>query len=182
MLKKIVIGLGVLILLLVGVAFVLPSNAKVERTIEIEGSPEAVFAIVNDFQRFNDWSPWALRDPNAKFSVEGPAGVGQKMSWDSEQDDVGSGTNTITKSESPKLLETALDFGDMGQAKSHFIIEPKDGKCSVTWGFETDLGMNPMMRYMGLMMDSWVGADYDLGLKQLKALVEKGETQSAAKG
>ena len=36
------------------------------------------------------------------------------------------------------------------------------------------MGMNPMGRWMGLMMDGMVGADYDQGLANLKALVEAG--------
>ena len=42
----------------------------------------------------------------------------------------------------------------------------------MTWGFESDLGMNPMARWMGLMMDSLVGGDYEQGLANLKDLVE----------
>jgi hypothetical protein len=34
------------------------------------------------------------------------------------------------------------------------------------------MGMNPVGRYMGLMMDRWVGGDYERGLLQLKAQVE----------
>jgi len=32
--------------------------------------------------------------------------------------------------------------------------------------------MNPMGRWMGLMMDGWVGPDYETGLSNLKSLVE----------
>ena len=34
-------------------------------------------------------------------------------------------------------------------------------------------GNNPMMRWMGLMFDKWVGADYETGLASLKELAEK---------
>jgi len=44
----------------------------------------------------------------------------------------------------------------------------------VKWGFATDMGMNPIARWMGLMMDRWVGADYQKGLARLKDLVEAG--------
>jgi hypothetical protein len=36
------------------------------------------------------------------------------------------------------------------------------------------MGVNPVGRWMGLMMDRWVGADYERGLANLKALVEGG--------
>ena len=58
------------------------------------------------------------------------------------------------------------------RAVANFELVESDGKTAVTWGFETDLGSNPMARWMGLMMDSWVGGDYEAGLSNLKALVE----------
>ncbi|MCX8952648.1 hypothetical protein OU790_04290 [Ruegeria sp. NA] len=38
--------------------------------------------------------------------------------------------------------------------------------------FESDLGLNPMSRWMELMMDKWVGGDYERGLNNLKVLIE----------
>eukprot|EP01023_Acetabularia_acetabulum_P038207 TRINITY_DN36513_c1_g1_i1.p2 TRINITY_DN36513_c1_g1~~TRINITY_DN36513_c1_g1_i1.p2 ORF type:complete len:157 (-),score=35.49 TRINITY_DN36513_c1_g1_i1:16-486(-) len=35
------------------------------------------------------------------------------------------------------------------------------------------MGSGPMGRWMGLMMDRWVGADYEQGLQNLKAVVEQ---------
>ena len=34
------------------------------------------------------------------------------------------------------------------------------------------MGARPAGRWLGLMMDNWVGADYERGLSNLKALVE----------
>ena len=42
----------------------------------------------------------------------------------------------------------------------------------MTWGLEADMGNAPVGRYMGLMMDRWVGGDFEAGLARLKALVE----------
>src|SRR5690606_16939708 len=42
----------------------------------------------------------------------------------------------------------------------------------VTWSMQADMGNNPIGRWMGLMMDSIVGADYETGLASLKKLVE----------
>jgi len=40
------------------------------------------------------------------------------------------------------------------------------------WNFRTDLGMNPIARWMGLGMEGWVGGDYEKGLATLKAQIE----------
>lgn len=170
--KKILIGFLVLIALLVGVAYLLPSQAHVDRSTVIDASPSQVFAHVSDLNQFNAWSPWFERDPNGEYKVEGPAGKGQRLSWKSDKDDVGSGTQTIVAIETDKSVKMDLDFGEMGVAHAYLTLEPADGKTKVTWGFDSDLGMNPISRYFGLMMDKWVGADYEKGLAKLKTLVE----------
>jgi len=62
----------------------------------------------------------------------------------------------------------------MGTAKAAFILEGSGGSTEVTWTLVSDMGTNPVGRSMGLMMDRWVGADYEAGLENLKALVESG--------
>lgn len=94
------------------------------------------------------------------------------MSWTGKSD-VGVGTQIVTAVEPNKRVETSLDFGEQGKAKALFILEGKDGKATVLWGFDTDMGNNPIGRWMGLFMDSMVSSDYEEGLSSLKALVEK---------
>ena len=113
-LKKFAVGLLGAVLLFVVVAFFLPREVAVSREALINAPPEKVFAYVNDLKKFNEWSPWATRDPNMKQTYSGPAsGVGQKVAWQSDHDQVGSGTQEIVASDPNKSVKTALDFGDM---------------------------------------------------------------------
>jgi len=172
MLRNVIVGLGILILVIVGGSYLLPGSVHVERTVAIYAPAEAIFPYINDYRRFNEWSPWADRDPDAVYEFSGPsAGVGARMSW-SGNDQVGVGVQEITASEFPSHLETSLDFGGQGVAIAFFDLEPSEGGTNVTWGFDTDMGMNPIARYMGLMMDSWVGGAYEEGLMKLRDLVE----------
>lgn len=175
MLKKILIGLLSLIVLLVAVSFLLPRDVHVERSIVIDATPTAIWPHVSDFDKANAWSPWAEHDPNTKYTFEGQPGErGHKSSWVSEHDNVGTGSQTIVEAEPGEFMKTALDFGAQGTAEAFFKFASKDGKTEVTWGFDSDMGMNPIGRYMGLMMEDWIGPDYEKGLSNLKALVEKG--------
>lgn len=179
MLRNIFIGLVVLVLAIVGGAFLLPQKAHVERSAVMAATPEEVFSIVNDLSRFNEWSPWAKKDPAAKYTMDGPpSGVGAKMSWTSQA--LENGSQEIIESTPFSSVKTKLDFGDQGAAYGSFTFAPAEGGTKVTWGFDSDLGMNPVMRYMGLMFDSWVGKDYEEGLANLKALVEKGAKAATA--
>lgn len=165
-------GIVVLVLVLAGVAFVLPREVTVTRSAEIAAPPSKVFAELDSLQDFATWSPWQADDLENTFS--GPeSGVGNKMEWTSK--DLGTGTQEITAIEQDARVETALDFGDMGTAKAAFILEPAGEGTAIEWQFVGDMGMNPIGRWMGLMMDTWVGGDYERGLANLKAKVETGE-------
>ena len=74
MLKKIVIVVVVLLLLLVGVASTKPDSFAVERSTVIKAPPEKVFALINDFHHWDQWSPWAKLDTTTmKVTYTGPA-------------------------------------------------------------------------------------------------------------
>lgn len=173
MVKKILMALVGLVAVLVVVGLILPASTHVERETTIAASPEQVFGMVNDFQNFNRWSPWAERDPKTKYTFEGPSsGVGAKMSWASDHPNVGSGSQEIIESKPHTLVRTALDFGDQGQAVAFFKIEPAGEGTKVTWGFDTDAGYNLIGRYFGLILDGMLGPDYERGLANLKRVTE----------
>ena len=174
-LKRILAALVVIVVALVAVAYVLPRETQVQRSITIDAPPSRVFPHVNAMQATEAWSPWLDRDPDVQLTYEGPdSGVGNRLIWTSEHPQVGNGTQEITLSTPDERVETALDFGALGTADAWFALQPAGDGTQVTWGFTTDAGMNPMSRWMGLMMDRWVGADYEKGLAKLKAVVEAG--------
>src|SRR5262249_31498349 len=63
MFKKIVLWFIAIIvigiLVLVGVVAMQPTDFKIERKATIAAPPAEVFAQVNDFRKWDDWSPWA---------------------------------------------------------------------------------------------------------------------------
>jgi uncharacterized protein YndB with AHSA1/START domain len=173
-LKRFILLVLLVVLALIGIGYVLPDKTHVERDIVIEAPPEAVFLYVNNFRKFNEWSPWAAKDPGMTMTFDGPeSGVGARIAWESETPEVGSGSNLITESRPPNRMTSRLDFGEHGTATAYFDIKAVDAGSHVTWGFDTDLGTNLIWRYVGLMMNRWVGADYEQGLQNLKILVEK---------
>ncbi len=172
-LRNILIGLVVLIAALAAGAYLLPRNVIVEREITIDAAPEDVFPHINSLQAFSEWSPWSDRDPDMTVSYSGPeTGVGNVMEWQSDQPDVGNGRQEIVAVSENEEVRTTLDFGAMGTAEAWWILADANGGTTVTWGLDADMGNNPMGRWMGLMMDGLVGADYDTGLANLKTLIE----------
>jgi effector-binding domain-containing protein len=153
---------------------VLPQNVHVERSTVIGAPPENIFAVVNDLTRSKEWGAWYKREPNMQLTLEGPPqGVGAKISWKSETQ--GNGSQEIIESQPFSHVKTKLDFDGAGAATATFALSPTEGGTKVVWSMDTDVGMNPVMRYMGLMFDTWIGKDYEEGLANLKKLVEDSE-------
>jgi hypothetical protein len=168
--KLAVLILLALVVVVVGIGAILPKDFAVERSIEINASPEAVFDEVNSLRKWDAWSPWIARDPSIQNTYSGPeSGVGATVIWTSEES--GDGKQTITLSERPTRIETTLDFGDMGQPNATWTFEPSGEGVHVTWGLAgTTTGV--LGGYFARMMDDWVGADYEDGLARLKKVAE----------
>ena len=82
MFKKIFIGLVALIAILGVVVAMQPPEFRVSRATTIQAPAEKVFAEVNDFHRWEHWSPWAKLDPNMTTTYGGPpSGVGSVYEW-----------------------------------------------------------------------------------------------------
>ncbi len=166
-------GLVGLVALLAAASYLLPRTVTVARSVEIAAPPDAVFPHIDNLQTFAEWSPWRDLDADMVQTFEGPErGIGNRMTWSSDDPDVGYGSQEIVGLEENARIETALNFGDMGTSKAAFTLTPASGGTEVTWQLDADMGHNPIGRYMGLMMDTWVGADYEKGLANLKARVE----------
>lgn len=174
MLKKIIIGL----LLIVGVFLIVvalqPSDLRVTRSADFNAPAETVFAQVNDFHKWDAWSPWAKLDPNAKNTFEGPpSGVGAIMAWAGNKD-VGEGRMTITESRANELIRIRLEFLKPFPADNiaEFTFKPEAGKTTVTWTMSGT--KNFMFKAFGLFVDcdQMIGGDFEKGLAQMKSVVE----------
>ena len=158
---------------LVVVAFFLPREPEVSRSVDIAAPPSLIFPIASDLRRFREWSPWLELDPATTYTFTGPTeGVGQTMTWASKDPTVGSGSMAVTLLEPGNLVEMSLAFGRQANARSWIHLTPNGGTTRVTWGFATDTGFNPVARYLGLVLDRAIGPDYERGLARLKAAAE----------
>lgn len=171
-LLKFLLGLVVLLgLVLVVGGFLLPRQTHVERSIVIDRPAAEVYAVVNSYRRFREWSPWSEQDPQAKYEFTGPdAGVGARMTW-AGNERVGTGSQEIIASEPDRKVVNALDFGG-NKGTGTFTLTPEGEGTRVVWGFDADHGNDPLSRWFGLLFDKMIGPDYERGLGRLKRVVE----------
>ena len=71
MLKKIVLVVLILVVCLLGYAATRPNTYTVQRSRTMKAPPEKVFALIDDFHAWGQWSPWEHLDPNMKRSYSG---------------------------------------------------------------------------------------------------------------
>jgi carbon monoxide dehydrogenase subunit G len=172
-LKKVVFAILVLPILIILAAFFLPSRYKVERSLLIQAKPDAIFPLLNDLKRWPEWTAWnSQREPSLVYAYPGPvsAGVGAVQSWTAQS---GNGSIKLTAADPLQGVAYELNFNE-GRFISTGRIQllPADQGTRVVWTNEGDLGSNPVGRYLGLLMDKWMGADFELGLQNLKAKTE----------
>ena len=156
----------------VSVSYLLPRKIRVERSIMISASSKSVFDQLNTLKSWDKWSPWLTADKNAQIVFSGPeSGIGAKMEWISKNKNVGNGSAFIIGCLPNDSISLILDFGKKGKSIGCFrYIKEKKG-TKVLWSIETDLGFNPISRWVGLLSDRMVGPDLKTGLLNIDTLM-----------
>jgi hypothetical protein len=162
-----IVLLSVIVLCLV-ISFFLPSKVNVERSRVINAKPDAVYAQIANLKSWDNWMPWNQLDPNMQKTYgEKTEGQGASYSWVSENQNVGKGSITLTKCDS-NMVETELVFEGMNPGKGCYKLEPEGEGTKVTWSMESDMGNNPLYKFMALMMDGMIGPEFEKGLVALE--------------
>lgn len=174
LIKKILLGLAVVVIAFLGIVAVQPSTFRVERSATFAAPPEKVFSQVNDFHNWDAWSPWAKLDPNVKNSFDGPAaGEGAKFHWNGNND-VGEGGMTITESKPGELVRIKLDFirPMASTSTTEFTFEGEGNQTRINWAMfgENDFMGKAFCLFMN--MDKMIGGDFERGLASMKKIVE----------
>jgi len=173
LLKRLVITVVAIFVVILVIGLLLPRTRHVERSVMIDAPACVVFAQVNGFGHFNDWSPFVAVIPDATYTLEGPDfGVGAKITWEVTGPKPEVGGQTIVASTPYDRVDTELDLGPQGSAQSAFLLQPENGGTRLTWTFDTDFGLDIPGRYWGLLLDRQLGPLFAQGLSNLKRRAE----------
>jgi hypothetical protein len=183
MIKKVILGiLAVIVIIVLGFCVIVamqPNDFKVTRSATVNAPSDKIFEQVNDFHKWEAWSPWAKIDPTMKTTYSGPeAGPGAVYNW-TGNDKVGEGKMTIAESRPSEHIKINLEFIKpfQQQCVTEFMFHPEGDKTNVTW---TMTGSNNFVgKAFGLFMsmDKMVGGDFEKGLSQMKTAVESAPKQ-----
>lgn len=158
----------------VGVGFFLPERAHVERSTLIDAPPATVYAVLGGFKQFNRWSPWADLDPKTQYLYSGaPFGPGARQKWQSDDPNVGGGSQEILEATPYSQVKVRLSFDSMStENQLTYTLTPEGEGTRLVWAMDTGFGGDLLNRYFGLLFDRMIGPDFEKGLSRLKPFVE----------
>ncbi|WP_420322877.1 SRPBCC family protein [Flagellimonas sp.] len=166
---------GIVLLILI-LAMIAPKNYNVSRSIEIAKPRSEVFENLRFLKNQDAWSPWNKKDPNMEKKFTGTDGeVGATSYWNGNKD-VGEGEQELTKIVDGERIESQLRFLKPWKSTSdaYLLTEDADsGNTKVTWGFSGKNKFPTSIFMLFMNMDKAVGGDFEEGLANLKALLEK---------
>jgi hypothetical protein len=174
MLKKIFVGIVVIVVAFVVIVALQPSEFRVAGSTTVSAPPAAVFAQVNDFHNWEAWSPWAKLDPAAKVTFEGPsAGEGAIFRWVGNEE-VGEGSMMITESRPSDLVRIKLEFLKPFAAinTAEFTFKPEGNRTAVTWSMFGTNNFIAKAFCLFMNMDKMVGGQFEKGLASMKSVTE----------
>lgn len=176
--KKVLIGcLGlVVVLILAGVIAVamLPAEYEVERSSDVSGTPEEVFAVVSDLHTWPEWSFWSqTSDPDCVWTYNDKTGVGARTDWEGPIH--GKGYMVVSDVVPGEMIAYDLGFfeGETEMKSQGSLTMTASGdKTTISWKM---YGENEgMAKIFGLMIDSMVGPMFEEGLTNLDARLSAG--------
>lgn len=171
--KKVLIGLLILVAIIVIAGFIAPGKIEVIHTSTINAPASKIFDEINDLERWGNWSYWNQLYKGDMKVVYGDikTGVGGNYSWDGK--DSGKGKITITESIPPQSIKVDLDFMEQGTAKSWYTFKEENGTTTFTQGFQSDMGINPLMHLVGVfLLKPEMNKAFAHNAEQLKKIAE----------
>lgn len=159
-----------------------PATFQVQRSATIPAPPERIIPWLEDFHRWEAWSPWEGLDPGMRRTYAGPErGLGAIYAWDGNKK-VGSGRMEIVDVVPGNRVVSQLEFIRPFRSSNTtaFTLEPRGGGTEVTWSMRGKNTLPGKVMGMFMDMDRMVGRDFEKGLAALRAAVE-GEASAASK-
>jgi hypothetical protein len=172
-LKFIGIGIIGLIALLLIVAMIVPKDYTISVSTTINKPQAVVFDYVKMIKNQEKYSVWVMKDPNVKIEYTGIDGtVGAKSSWVSLDDNVGVGSQQITKITDDRIdVDIHFEKPMKGDDSGATIVESiSDNQTKLTNEFygHADYPIN----LMSFVFKDFIKKDQEQNLANLKKILE----------
>ncbi len=152
-----------------------PNHFRVERSITIQAAPEKIFPLINDFHRWEPWSPWEKVDPQVRRTYSGSQeGKGAVYEWHGNNK-IGQGRMEIIDSRPFSTVVIKIDFISPFAAHNtvEFTLQTRGTQTLLTQAMYGPSTFPSKLMGMICSMDKMIGTKYEEGLASLKTLAEQ---------
>ncbi len=165
------LGLAGLAALLAFGGLFIPGVTRVEATAFVDRPAVSVYTIAADVRANAEWALWQVRSPVDAIDVSSPpTGENAWVSWRTL--DGGKGRQTITLAEPHALVQSTLDFGHRGQARSVIAIDEQSDGVQVRLRYEANHGLDIIGRYASLLTRRQIRTAVEESLAALRSQAE----------
>ena len=158
-------------------ALFVKKDFAVEKQIEINKPKQEVYNYVVLLKNQNTSRKGATTAPAMETTFSGVDGtVGFVSAWKSENKNVGSGEQEITKIDPGKRIDYELRFKEPMEDTNmaHMTLDSiGENKTLVKWGFEGVMKYPTNITLLFLDFDKLIGGDFEFGLNKLKGILEE---------
>lgn len=176
-LKRILLFIVAIVVIALVAALFVNKDMKAEREIVINKPKQEVFDYIKYVKNQDNYSKWNKMDPGMKKTYTGTDGtVGFSYAWDSENGDVGKGSQTITAINEGERMDCDLHFLKPFDSKAKIYmatIAVNDSTTKVTWAFDSKMQYPFNLMKLFMNMEKAIGDDFSTGLSNLKTVLEK---------
>ena len=172
--KKILLGIVILIAVLLIAALFIPKEYSIEKEITINKSKQEVFDYVKILNNQDKYNIWVMKDPNVRRTSTGTDGtIGFVTAWDSDNSEVGKGEQEIRNVVEGRRIDLQVRFQKPMENTATVYMNTDavaDNETKLTWGMA---GTNSYpMNLMNLFVPSMLGKDMQKSLNNLKTVLE----------
>lgn len=153
-------------------AFFLPTQVHTTKSETIEAPIDSVFNLVNDFHRWQEWSPWY--DTAKEYVITGADyGKGAIIRWVDKNGQVGE--RTILHSVFPDSIKILTQFREEGSEAlmdfSFKSLSENSTEINISFKMENQFSY-PFGRYVAWMLQSGVDLSFPRALANIKEIAE----------
>jgi carbon monoxide dehydrogenase subunit G len=166
-----VLGGGALLLfLLIGVGYLLPTDWEANAEGVIPAPPEVVVTFLDSPEGWQAWTPWP-----ASVERSGPLrGAGATMSWDDRE--LGSGTFRVERVTPQDVVYVVRVDGAVNavmETRGTVELIPEGASTRLRWREAGDLGRNPLMGYWARSMRRAQSTELGKSLTRLAEVIDE---------
>ena len=174
MLKKLLISLVVIIGLILIVAYFLPRDFRLSKSVVINAPRETVYDYVRFLKNQEKYSVWVMADPNVKMNYTGTDGtIGAISAWVSDDKNVGVGEQEIKTLVPNEKMTVEIRFKKPMEGINYADTTLESVGENQTKVTNTFYGSNPYpFNIMCQFMDMLVGGDMQKNMENLKKNLE----------